>query len=296
MPTDDFGDGVESFDVARQQELMVEVAENAVQRAPDNWVSIDLTYILVGRSMEFEVAVNTTDGPYMQLGRIGFPDAVQQLRDLMYVPGQGTWFTMQLLINSAGEVSTVFGYERPEDEGLLGFDLEQDLQMYPRDVVPQWMLDEIAETRRLVDENGQFVGIRPTDLDDSDDADLGEMDGVLELEDLAVDRERAVLLAADFTPMEPDMWYIKVVRESGSATEPLTTFSEVRSDGRERRKVNVFQDGSTGFASISAYTDGTELDRTPILSADEISLRPGHEATKISPADFQVEWLVSGGW
>ncbi|QVI22671.1 hypothetical protein KHQ06_06535 [Nocardia tengchongensis] len=274
----------------RKAELLGEIVDNARDKAPTGWTCIELTYTMIGESFELEVGIDTLEGPYMAIGGpIGFPSAVQQLRDLMYIPGHGTWFTLHLRIDIAG-FETRFGYERPVDESLLGIDLEQDLQIYPRDIVPQWMLEEIAESHRLASESNEPADDLQGGIDNLAVLDYSDVFGSV------LTRDQAKARAFGFTPTEDGLRYISLVREPRTAEVPVVTYSEVDVDGFELRKVEVFDDGTTGIAGMGAHTARTVLDRNPIPLVVEPSQRAGWIATEISPSAFQVEWLAAGGW
>ena len=75
--------------------------------------------------------------------------AAEAMRAVMYQPGRGTWFSMQLTVTDTGKVSTDFNYE--VDPGFdpplnpIAFALDQE--KYPRDPEhqPEWLREKIAE-------------------------------------------------------------------------------------------------------------------------------------------------------
>ncbi|MFD7846751.1 DUF6881 domain-containing protein [Nocardia sp. NPDC059764] len=110
------------------------------------------------------------------------------------------------------------------------------------------------------------------------------------------DRAAAESAAADFVPPEPGMWYLQVTRTRVSGNEPLVTLSELFDDGTEFRKIQRFPDGRTGLAGGSIDTELTWLDEEPVPSIEDLSNDPNLHAVRISPSEFQTEWLVAGGW
>ncbi|WP_146101095.1 DUF6881 domain-containing protein [Nocardia nova] len=107
----------------RQQELVHQIVENVrskmvVNTVPLEWALIDLTWTLIGDDGDLEIGVETADGPFPGWldQRIGFPPELIQLRDLTHAHEEGTWFTLHLTIPSEGEVTTHFGYIRPQED------------------------------------------------------------------------------------------------------------------------------------------------------------------------------------
>ncbi|MFE3100276.1 DUF6881 domain-containing protein [Nocardia tengchongensis] len=89
---------------------------------------------------------------------------------------------------------------------------------------------------------------------------------------------------------------MKVTRQHVDIHQPLITFSELFEDGTEYRKVQIFADGSVGIAGGFIDTEKTWLEEEPLPSVETISERPGFDAIRITPSEFQTEWLASGGW
>jgi hypothetical protein len=79
---------------------------------------------------------------------------MRELREVMYRPGTGTWFTFTLTISETGAVDAQFNYD---DE--LEWDIPQepvlfveDLERFPRDAahIPAW-LDQKLQLGRIQD-------------------------------------------------------------------------------------------------------------------------------------------------
>ncbi|WP_373862325.1 hypothetical protein, partial [Nocardia acidivorans] len=105
-----------------------------------------------GRRSRSEFEIDTVDGPFMDLPQIVWPDeTIFELRHLMYRPGRGTWFTMDLVIRADSEPTAVFNYDdKPTHATSLGLNLEADLQAYPRNEIPSWIPAAIEAAREIV--------------------------------------------------------------------------------------------------------------------------------------------------
>ncbi|MEV6067603.1 hypothetical protein AB0L82_13695 [Nocardia sp. NPDC052001] len=76
----------------------------------------------------------------------------------------------------------------------------------------------------------------------------------------------------------------------------MQIFVEIDSDGYESRKVECFHSGGVGFAGGFTETDSTQLSDDPIESIEQHWQGPDRTLEEISPQEFQVEWLIAGGF
>ncbi|MFG1790410.1 DUF6881 domain-containing protein [Nocardia sp. NPDC049149] len=277
----------------RQQMLIQRISGEMSTQAPLKRTEIRATYMAVGHTVELELEIDTVDGPYSGIPNIFPSEAIGELRDIMYSQGRGTWSTMNIDVVADGGVSTSFDYDsRPASETPFGFALEDDLQMYPRDSVPRWILDDLNEThRRHGYRDGQSV---PGPAAPSG-SDVKRDNRVVDVENgLTVSRDKAAEMAVDFVPEESGMRYMKVMRTNASDDDPAIVFSEIDDDGYESRKVEIFVSGRSDFASVSMEGEPTWLATAPLPSADEVSLQPGCKGEDISAVEFQAEWFAAG--
>jgi len=86
------------------------------------------------------------------------------------------------------------------------------------------------------------------------------------------------------------MNYIRVNWKHEIASEPTCIYSEVDGAGWEIRKVEVFQDGTMGFASNLKSAGGTGLSKEPLPSLDKIAIDPQFEPATISSDEFERIW------
>lgn len=84
--------------------------------------------------------------------------------------------------------------------------------------------------------------------------------------------------------------YIKVKWTHSNANDPVLLYSELDSGRLEMRKVEIFQDGHCGCASIDESSGSTRLGKTPIPSLAEIASDPQFEPIEITISEFEVIW------
>ena len=83
--------------------------------------------------------------------------------------------------------------------------------------------------------------------------------------------------------------YVKWLHKDPRA--PVHLYSEVGDDSYERRKVEIYADGSKGFADGTEEAGGTSLGSMPVPSLAEIAAQPEYEPKAISQEEFQRIWL-----
>ncbi|GAA4859612.1 DUF6881 domain-containing protein [Kitasatospora terrestris] len=86
------------------------------------------------------------------------------------------------------------------------------------------------------------------------------------------------------------MQYLKVLWRHDSNDEPIVILSEIGEDGYERRKVEMFRDGSVGFADSSQSLGGTLLGEVPVPSLAEINSMGEFYARRIERKTFESAW------
>lgn len=86
------------------------------------------------------------------------------------------------------------------------------------------------------------------------------------------------------------MNYIRVNWKHELPLEPTCIYSEVDGDGWELRKVEVFPNGTMGFASNLKSVGGTGLSKEPLPSLGEIASDPQFEPAMISSDEFERIW------
>jgi hypothetical protein len=141
----------------RQAELIQEIGRAAYRVTPeDGWDSAQLTLRCMSSYRESVMFIERAGADRESLWPPRGLDAlVSELREVMYTSGAGTWFTMTLTLNQAGDqvsMSTKFEYDEPPQwiDGAPGSILFlEDLRNYPRDhkQTPQWLTEQIQRAK-----------------------------------------------------------------------------------------------------------------------------------------------------
>lgn len=89
------------------------------------------------------------------------------------------------------------------------------------------------------------------------------------------------------------MDYIRVKWLHANAAYPIWLYSELDSERRETRKVEIWADGRVGYASSAdggIETVDTRLGELPVPLLEEIAKDPEFEPLEISRQEFEQVW------
>jgi hypothetical protein len=89
------------------------------------------------------------------------------------------------------------------------------------------------------------------------------------------------------------MEYLKVRWLHRFEDEPILMLSELDERRFEVRKVEVFADGRTGFASEETAAGGAMLGEVPVPSSDKISSDPQFVVEELLPEEFEAAWTAA---
>ncbi|MFC7424662.1 DUF6881 domain-containing protein [Nocardia tengchongensis] len=262
-----------------ERQLLAAIVSRISADVPPGWTTLEVRIDIVGKQLNFFLSVESLPGPF----EVGVPHEVMDLRQVMYVPRRGTWFTMWLTITSDGLVGVRFGRDRPNVREQLAQAVTDELRLFPRDSVPGWMRVELGEHQEAVLGHGWFDDTTASTCCNSEEG----CD--------CIDRAEAVSRAADFVPDLDGLRHLKIVHHS-EFDHIAVSFSEILANGREWRRVELFRDGGGGLAAMSGRTEFTYLTSGLTPSIAEISSYPQLSAEAITSTDFQTEWLAVGGW
>ena len=91
------------------------------------------------------------------------------------------------------------------------------------------------------------------------------------------------------------MRYVRVRWTSTDPSDPVLLYSELNDERWEVRKVEVYLDGSCGWASPTASSGDTMLGLVPVPELREIASDPQFDPEEISKAEFDSVWARCGG-
>lgn len=75
--------------------------------------------------------------------------------------------------------------------------------------------------------------------------------------------------------------------------EPVNIYSEIDDDGWEQRKVEIYRDGHSSFASATDYSGDSAISEVRLPSLDEINEDPQFVGREITAAEFSAAWVVA---
>jgi hypothetical protein len=87
--------------------------------------------------------------------------------------------------------------------------------------------------------------------------------------------------------------FIRVRWIHASLDDPVELWSELDQERFEVRKVEIWQNGRTGFASPDQHSEGTMLSEKPVPRLDAIAADPQFEPTEISKLEFEQCWRAN---
>lgn len=86
------------------------------------------------------------------------------------------------------------------------------------------------------------------------------------------------------------MLYLEVNWINPTAEEPVQLLSEMNGQRAEKRKIEIFADGTMGFADKSKASHGTRLSVTPVSSIAAINADPEFACELIGRDKFERLW------
>jgi hypothetical protein len=88
------------------------------------------------------------------------------------------------------------------------------------------------------------------------------------------------------------MKYIRVKWIHSIATEPVLLYSELDDNRWETRKVEIYADGRSDFASMFESKGNTRLGKEPVPLLSDIALDSEFEPAEISQEEFEQIWTA----
>ncbi len=89
------------------------------------------------------------------------------------------------------------------------------------------------------------------------------------------------------------MIYLKVHWSHDSEKQPVAFYCEMEDDRMEIRKVELYADGSLGYANAKRSSGKTTLGALPMPTIAELSASPNYEAHEITRTEFDEIWSLA---
>ena len=86
------------------------------------------------------------------------------------------------------------------------------------------------------------------------------------------------------------MKYVRLRWNHDHRNMPVWLISELNDENWEMRKVEIWRDGSKGYADRETSYGSTGLGGVPMPPFREIAELPGFELQEISQGEFEAEW------
>ncbi len=84
--------------------------------------------------------------------------------------------------------------------------------------------------------------------------------------------------------------YTKTYWQHENAADPVEIYSEINASGHEVRKVEIYRDGRSGFASSQGDFGGSHLSEGVMPSVDYINSLEEFKCESIAAEEFQAVW------
>ncbi|SDM32675.1 hypothetical protein [Allokutzneria albata] len=135
---------------AEQQELLQEVSGLLVSAAPEGWRELELSF---RSTVAVDTATFSCVGGSGERTRLSVPframNRLSELREGMYAPGTGAWFTARMTIRPPGGFEVRYDYDsEPEFVPPLTpetFVLDQEHFPRSEEHMPEWLKDKLAQ-------------------------------------------------------------------------------------------------------------------------------------------------------
>jgi hypothetical protein len=134
--------------ITNTEEFLLEIYRSMVRAAPRGWKIIKLSISGLGANTDYRNASFAQDGSRTSLGIDSTgTEAGARLREVMFLPGKGTWYTGTFTVESTGKCEAQYDY----DSAPLDLDFEEtladirdelieDQELFPHDQenLPEW--------------------------------------------------------------------------------------------------------------------------------------------------------------
>lgn len=141
----------------RHDELLQRIGGMLLDAAPDGFRRIDLLVRMVVAVQDSTLTVYMPDGSTPEVvPPEGLDAAFQEMRQVLYQPGRGAWFSARCVVNAPVRIDITYNFDHDPlfDPPALAADFARDLQVFPRDEVytPDWLRAKLVEASTSTEE------------------------------------------------------------------------------------------------------------------------------------------------
>ncbi|WP_063746995.1 hypothetical protein [Saccharothrix sp. NRRL B-16314] len=134
----------------RHDELLQHIGGVLLDAAPDGFRRIDLLVRMTVAVQDATLKVYMPDrGTPEVVPPEGLIAAFQELRQVLYQPGRGTWFSARCVVNAPARIDVTYNVDHDPgfDPPVPAADFARDLQVFPRDeaYLPDWLRAKLVE-------------------------------------------------------------------------------------------------------------------------------------------------------
>ncbi|MFI9007330.1 hypothetical protein ACIGNX_08890 [Actinosynnema sp. NPDC053489] len=134
----------------RHDELLQQIGGMLLDAAPDGFRRIDVLVRMTVAVQDVALKVYLPDGGTPDvLPPDGLVPAFQEMRQVLYQPGRGTWFSARCVVNAPVRIDITYNFDHDPrfEPPVPAEDFARDLQVFPRDeaFVPDWLRSRLVE-------------------------------------------------------------------------------------------------------------------------------------------------------
>ncbi|MEU4742639.1 hypothetical protein AB0G02_19550 [Actinosynnema sp. NPDC023658] len=134
----------------RHDELLQHIGGMLLDAAPEGFRRIDVLVRMTVAVQDATLKVYMPDGSTPEvMPPEGLNAAFQEMRQVLYQPGRGTWFSARCVVNAPVRIDITYNFDHDPrfDPPVPAADFARDLQVFPRDeaFVPDWLRAELVE-------------------------------------------------------------------------------------------------------------------------------------------------------
>lgn len=135
------------------EELYSRIGGGLLNAAPSDWTELGITCVQAGSMAQYQAWVVLANGERLPLRGVArhVSESFDELRDLLYQEGRGTWFTAQATVTRDLRIAMDLDYDEEPAWGtsVVPETYAEDLQKYHRDEAhrPLWLREKLSEAR-----------------------------------------------------------------------------------------------------------------------------------------------------